>query len=215
VGVEIGQCSRQVIDGAEQQMLDGTCRCFDRRGRQRCLASGREDDAVNPCRFSAPEERPDVLRVFKRVEDEDERRLTAFGCTRKDLLRRRVPTRIDDERDPLMAIEARQRRQRSALDLDDRDTQTGSMEDELFEGAPSLRNDDQAVCGPTRRERLFDGAPTRDELLVGAEQVRRGERWRRPRPRTGFRPLGRAGGGRPAPVLTRPPAGLTVRAATP
>jgi hypothetical protein len=117
-----------------------------------------------------------------------------------------------------MAIEAGQGCQRSALDLDDRDPQPGRMEDELFEGAASLRNDDQAVCGPTRCERLFDRAPTRDELLTGAEQVRRGERWPGPRPRTGFGPLRRprrAAGGRPAPVLTRSRAGLAVRAAIP
>jgi hypothetical protein len=157
-------------------MLDRAGRSFHGSGRQRCLTSRREDHAVNSCRFGAPKKRPNVLRVFKRVENEDERRLTAFRRTGKDLLGRGVPTWIDHQRDPLMTIEAGQGCQRSALDLHDRDPEPGGMEDELFERAASLRNDDEPVCGPTGCERLLDRASTRDELLVRAEQVGRRKR---------------------------------------
>jgi hypothetical protein len=51
VDVEIGERFRQVIDGHEQEMLDGSGRSLDRGGREGRLVAGREDDAVDARRL--------------------------------------------------------------------------------------------------------------------------------------------------------------------
>ena len=144
-------------------------------GLQRRLATGREDDAVDPGRLGAAQQRADVLRILERIEDEDERRLVALRGTGQDVVERREPARLDDERDALVAVEPGDRGQRAALDLDDRDAQPGRVEDELLEGVPALRDDQQAMGGPAGREDLLDRAAAGDQLLVGPEQVRRRE----------------------------------------
>ena len=177
----------QVVDRAEQQVLDGAGRGLDRGRAERRLAAGREDDAVDARRLGASQQRADVLGVLERIEDEDERRLAALGRPGEDVVERGEPARLDHERDPLVAVEPGQRGQRAALDLDDRDAQAGGMEDELLERVPALRDDEQAMGGPAGGEDLLDRAAAGDELLVGAEQVRRRQRRRRPRPGRGIR----------------------------
>ena len=71
--VQVGQRARQVVDGRQQQVLDGAGRGLDRRRGQRRLAMGREDDAVDARGLGAAQQRPDVLRVLERVEHEHER----------------------------------------------------------------------------------------------------------------------------------------------
>ena len=46
----------------------------------------RENDAMDTGRFGAAQERADVLRIFERVEDEDERWLGALDGTGQDLV---------------------------------------------------------------------------------------------------------------------------------
>ena len=156
-------------------------------------------------RLGAAQERPDVLRILERVEDEDERWLVALGGPREDVVERRELARLDDQGHALVAIEAGKRGQRAALELDDRQAQAGRVEDELLERLPTLRDDEQPMCRPTGDERLLDRAASRDELLVLAENVRRrqGVAGRR---RTG---AAAAAVGRPCPGLpAAPPAGL-------
>ena len=50
------------------------------------------------------------------------------------VVERRELARLDDQRDALVAVEAGERRQRAALDLDDRDPQARRVQDELLEG---------------------------------------------------------------------------------
>ena len=121
--VQIGERAGQVVDRAEQQVLDGAGRRLDRGRGERRLAAGREDHAVDAGRLGAPQERADVLGILERVEDEDERRLGALDGPGEDVVERREPARLDDEGDALVAVEAGQRRERAALDLDDRDAQ--------------------------------------------------------------------------------------------
>jgi hypothetical protein len=59
------------------------------------------------------------------------------------------------------------------------------MEDELLEGAPALRYDEQAQRRPARREDLLDRSPASDELLLRAEEVRRWQRGPATRPGIG------------------------------
>jgi hypothetical protein len=77
-----------------------------------------------------------------------------------------------------VAVEAGDRCQGPALDLDDRDPERRRVEDEPLERLTPLRNDEQATSGPASDERLLDRATPGDELLVVGEQVR----WRDARP---------------------------------
>ena len=204
-GVEVGQCAGKVVHRAQQEMLDRAGRGLDRGRSQRRLAAGREDDAVHPGRLGAAQQRADILRILERIEHEDEWRLAALGGAGEDVRERREPSRLDHERDTLVAIEAGDRRQRATLDLDDRDAQASGVEHQLLERLPPLRHDQQAVRRPPGGEDLLDRAATGHQLLVRPEQVRRGQalagramgRGRRlPRPRTSRR---RARGPYPGP----------------
>src|SRR4029079_669655 len=144
---------------------------------------GREDDPVDTGPFRAAEERADVVRVRERVEHKDERRFAAFLRAGEDVREAGKLTRLDDERDSLVAIEPGQRSERAALDLDDRDAQVRRVEDDLLEGGTAIRHDKQTPSGTARHERLFDRATTSDELLVGLQRIGWRER-RRSRRRT-------------------------------
>ena len=121
--VEVGQRRGEVVDRGEQQVLDRARRGLDRRRAERRLAPGREDDAVDRRRLGAPQQRPDVLGVLERVEDEDERRLVALDGPGGDVVDLGVAAGRHHERDALVAVEPGQRGERAALDLDDRDPQ--------------------------------------------------------------------------------------------
>lgn len=71
-----------------------------------------------------------------------------------------------------MAIEASDRGQRAAFDLDDGDPQRRRVEDQPLERLASLRNDEQTPGGAPGDERLLDRTPSGDELFVLGEQVR-------------------------------------------
>ena len=122
-----------------------------------------------PVASARAEERPDVLRVLERVEDEHERRLT-LPCGRGEhLVRRCPPPRRDHERDALVTVEAGDRGQRAALDLDDGDPQARGVEDELLEGEAALRDHEHALRLASRDECLLDRAAAGDQLLVVCE----------------------------------------------
>jgi hypothetical protein len=76
---------------------------------------------MDPGRLGAAQQRPDVLRVLERIEDEDERRLVALLRPGQDVAERGEHARFDDEGHALVAIEPGDRRQCPAFDLDDRD----------------------------------------------------------------------------------------------
>jgi hypothetical protein len=137
---------------------------------------------MDPRRLGAAQQRSDVLRILERIEDQDERWLAAIRGPRQDVVERGEAPRFDHERDALMSVEAGQRGQRSALDLDDRDAQSGGMQDELFQRVATLRDDEQSVRRSTGREDLLDRTPAGDELLVGSQEVRGRQRGDRPRP---------------------------------
>ena len=107
---------------------------------------------------------------------------------------------VDDEPDALVAVEAGQRGQRPALELDDRDAQARGMEDQSLERLASLRHDEQAAGLAPRGERLLHGSPSGDQLLVLADEVRRRQRRGRLERPVGTRPWrhgpDRAGGRR-------------------
>ena len=174
---KVGQGPRQVVDGAEQEMLDGPGRRLDRRWAERRLSVGRKDDAVDASGFGAAKERAHVLGILQRVQDEDERRLGALDAASQDLVERGEPPRSDDEGNALVSIEAGDRRQRSTFHLDDRDPEARRVENEPFEGLAALGDDEQADGRATRHERLLDWPAPGDELLALIEQADR--RWRR------------------------------------
>ena len=137
--MEVAQRAGQVVDRAEQQVLDRAGRGLDGRRAERRLAVRREQHAVDAGRLGAAQERADVVRVLERVEHEDERRLVALGGAGEDVVQAGELARLDDERDALVAVEPGERGQRAAFDLDDRDAQVRRMQHELLEGGPALR----------------------------------------------------------------------------
>ena len=171
VRVEVGQGSRQIVYRTEQEVLRGTGGRLDRRRRERCLASGREDDAVDARCLRASQQRTDVLRVLERIEDEHERRLSSLLRTRKDVVERGEPAWFDDESHALMSVKAGDRRQRPALDFDDGDAQAGRVQDELLQCASPLRDHQQSMCDPAGREDLLDRPSPSYEFLIGAERL--------------------------------------------
>ena len=167
--VEVGQRAGKVVDRRQEEVLRRARGGLDGRRRERCLVLGREDDAVCTGRLGAAKERADVLRVFEGVEDEHERRLAALDRPREDVLERREPTRLDHDGDTLVAIETGERRQRAALDLDDRDAQRRGVQDDPLERLAPLRSDEQPARRTTGGERLLDRATPGDELLTLGE----------------------------------------------
>jgi hypothetical protein len=99
---------------------------------------------VHASSLSAAQQRPDVVGVLQRVEDENERRLTTLRGPREDVVERCEAARLDDQCDALVAVEPGQRGQRATLDLDDRDAQLRGMQDELLECRPAMWDDQQA-----------------------------------------------------------------------
>ena len=75
-------------------------------------------------------------------------------------------TGAGDECHALVAVEAGQGRQRSALQLDHRNAQGRGVDDELIKRGASLRDDEQANRVAARGERLLDWAASGDQLLI-------------------------------------------------
>lgn len=77
-----------------------------------------------------------------------------------------------------MPIEARQGRERAALQLDDGDAQTGRVKHELLERLAPLWDDQQPDGRTAGGERLLDRAPASNQLLVRTQEVgrRQGDR---------------------------------------
>jgi hypothetical protein len=180
--VQVGESRGEVIDRAEEQVLDGAGRRLDRGWGQRRLAAGRVDDAVDARGLGATQKCPDVLRILERIEDQDEWRFGPLYGTGENILERRVLSRFHDERHPLVAIEAGHRRERAALQLDDRDPQAGSVQNEFLEWLAALGHNEKSTGGPSSRKRLLDRPAAGNELLIRAEQIRWQERGRGPRP---------------------------------
>ena len=133
--MEVGERARQVVDRAQQQVLDRAGRRLHRGRAERRLAMGREDarrGRRRPRRCAA------ACPTFCGSSSESSTRMNGgsprSAARARMSSRRREPARLDDERDALVAVEAGERRQRSALDLDDRDPQVRGVEDELLEG---------------------------------------------------------------------------------
>lgn len=126
--------------------------------------------------FGAAQERADVVGIFQRIEHEDERRLVAFRGPGQDVVQACELPGLDDERDTLVAIEAGERRERPAFDLDDRDPKVRRVEYQLLEGGAALGYDQEADGGASRDEGLLDGTSAGDELLLVAERLRRRQR---------------------------------------
>ena len=171
--MEVRERAREVVDRRELQVLDGARGRLHGRRAERRLAARREDGAVDAGRLGAPQERAEVLGILERIEDKHERRLAALGGAREDLVGGGPTARVDDERDPLVAVEAGDRGQRAALDLDDGDPQARRVQHELLERVPALRDDEQAAGLAARDERLLDRSAAGDELLALGEAEQR------------------------------------------
>jgi hypothetical protein len=168
--MQIGQRAGQIVDRAEQEVLGRPGRCLDGGRREGRLAPGREDDPVDAGSLGASKQRPDILRILERIEDEDEGWLPPLLGAAEDVGDVGEVAGFDHERHTLVAVEPGDGRQRPTFDLHDRDAQAGGMEDELLQGAPSLGDDQETVRDPTRCEGLLDRASTGHQLLVAAEE---------------------------------------------
>jgi hypothetical protein len=68
----------------------------------------REHDPVHAGGLRAAQERTDVVRILERVQHEQERRLGTLRGPGKDVVEAGEPTRLDDQCDTLVAVEAGQ-----------------------------------------------------------------------------------------------------------
>ena len=152
VRAEVGERAGQVVDRAQQQVFGGARRGLDRGRRQRRLAPGREDHAVDAGRLGAAEQRAEVLRILERVEDEHERRLAALRGAGEDVVERREPSRLDDQGDALVTVEAGDRRQRCRLRPRRSGCAAGSRAGRAAR-APSGAAGRRGVDGPSGRRR--------------------------------------------------------------
>jgi hypothetical protein len=78
---------------------------------------------------------------------------------------------VGDQGDPLVTIEAGQRGQRPAFDLDDRDPEIGGVQNQLLEGLTALRDHEKPMRLTVGNERLLDGVPAGNQFLVLSEQI--------------------------------------------
>jgi hypothetical protein len=69
-----------------------------------------------------------------------------------------------------VTVEAGQRGHRPALDLDDRNSEAGGVQDELLEGLPTLGHDQQAACLASSDEGFFDRTAAGHDLVSGFDQ---------------------------------------------
>ena len=159
----------QVVDGAQEQVLDGARRGLDRGRAQRRLAVGREDDAVDAGRLGAPQERADVLGILERVEDEDERRLAALDGPGED--RRRASANAAARRRGRRPGGRRTRRAPSASrPRPRRSGSAGSSRGGRAARAPGGVAGRRAAGGPARRATNASSTgrrPATSELLPG------------------------------------------------
>ena len=168
--MQVGERAGEVVDRGEDEMLCGAGRRLDRGRAQWRRTTRRIDDAVHAACLCAAQQRAEVLRILERIEHEHERCLVALAGAGEDRVDVTGRPRPRDECDALVAVEARERRQRAALDLDNRDAQRRGMDRERVEGRAPLRHDQQSERIAARGERLLDGPAARDELLPFAEQ---------------------------------------------
>ncbi len=169
--VQVGKSCGEVVDRDQQEVLDRPGRCLHRGRCQGRLAASREEDAVDPGRLGAPEERAHVLGVLERVERENERGLRPLAGTGEHAIDRRVLAWSDGEGNALVAVEARDRRERPAFDFDDRNPEVRRVKDDALERLSSLGHDEQTVGLASRDERLLDRSAAGYELLVRVKQL--------------------------------------------
>src|SRR2546425_1586812 len=115
----------------------------------------RKHDAVDTDGFGRAEERPHVLRILERIEDENEGCLASFDRAGEDVVERRVPAWGDYQTDALVPVEPRKRRQGAAFDLDNWDPKVRRVEDDALERLAAVRNDEQPFRLAPSDERLF------------------------------------------------------------
>jgi hypothetical protein len=176
--VEIGQRTGEVVDGAQEQVLDSSGGCLDRGGCQRRLPMGGKEHTVDAGSLGAAKERANVLGILERIEREQEGRLTSLDRPREHVIECCVAARGRHHRDALVTVESGQRGESAALDLDDRNPQVRRMQDQALQCLAPLRDDDQPFCLATRDECFLDGSPTRDDLLVRRKETAQIRRWR-------------------------------------
>ena len=92
-------------------MLHGAGRGLDGGRADGRRATRREEHAVHAARLGAAQQRAHVLRVLERVEHQHERCFAALAGAGHHVVEGRPPARLHDERDALVAVETRQRRQ--------------------------------------------------------------------------------------------------------
>ena len=180
--VEVRQGICQILDRDHQEMFYRPRRGFDGGRGKRCLAMRRVDDAVHTGCLCGAQQRPEVLGILERVEDDDERRFLALDRPRQQIVEAGELTPVGHEGDALVAVEPGQRGESSAFDLDYRDAEVRGMQDELLESQAALRDHEQADRLAMGDESLFDRVAPGDDFLVLAQQVARGRRDGRPRP---------------------------------
>jgi hypothetical protein len=176
--MEIGQRTGEVVDGAQEQVLDSSRGCLDRGGCQRRLPMCGKQHTVDTRSLGAAKERANVLGILERIEREHQGCLTALDRPREHVIECCVAAWGRHHGDALVAVEAGERGEGAALDLDDRNPQVRCMQDQPLQRLAPLRDDDQAFCLATRDECFLDGSPTRDDLLVRRKETAQIRRWR-------------------------------------
>ena len=213
--VKVGQGAGEVLLGRHEKVLGRAGGSLDRRGLNGADRRVGYIDAMNADCFGAAQHRAEVLGILERVEHEHEWRLARAFAAARICSMSAGGRGLATSAMPWWPSKPASRSERAALQLHDRDAERGGVDDQLVERGAAFGDNQQTDGFAARRECLFDGATTGDQLLFLAEQrpcrsglscaARRAVR-KRPGEVSGW-PTGRPSGRGPSRCLAELPPG--------
>ena len=171
--VEVGEGTRQIVDGRKQHVLNRPGGCLDGGGCQRRLVARREDRTVHTGRLRSAQQGAHVLGVLERVQHKHERRSSGSRRVGQQVIECRPAAWRNHQRDALMPVKPGHGGQRPALHFNHRDPEARGMQDEFLERHSALRDNQQPDRLAAGDKRLFNRSSTGNELLVIAKGERR------------------------------------------
>src|SRR5450830_579740 len=135
---------------------------------------GRVDHAVDARSLGGSEQGAEVLRVLKRNEHENERRLLALDGSGEDVVQAGELALVCHEGDALMTVETGEGCKGAPFHLHYRDAQVGCMEDKLLKSLATLGHNQESDRLASGDESLLNGVAAGNEFLVLTEKPCRG-----------------------------------------
>ena len=124
-------------------------------------------------RLGTTNQAPEILWILHPIQRQDERRLSAAHRSRQNLFWGNLWAASNHKRNPLVPVEPSKLADQRTFNLNDWDAQRGRMENNLLQRGATLRNYEEFDRFTTRRERLLHRVPTRDQLLIRANESER------------------------------------------